>query len=148
MAEIRHRVGIAAPQGRVYETLTTLDGLSQWWTRQLDGDPAVGGRLSFFFGGPEPAVVMEVTEAAPADRVAWRCVVGPDDWVGTTIAFELASSENETVLLFDHAGWREPTEMQAHCSTKWALFLLGLKASLEGGRATPYPGELQISSWG
>ena len=35
-----------------------------------------------------------------------------------------------------------------HCSTKWAYFLLGLKASLEGGKATPFPGDLQISSWG
>ena len=35
-----------------------------------------------------------------------------------------------------------------HCSTKWGYFLLGLKASLEGGEGTPFPGELQISSWG
>jgi len=37
---------------------------------------------------------------------------------------------------------------EAHCSTKWAYFLLGLKSLLEGGQATPYPGDLKISSWG
>ena len=33
-------------------------------------------------------------------------------------------------------------------STKWAYFLLGLKAGLEGGSATPYPGDMAISTWG
>jgi hypothetical protein len=35
-------------------------------------------------------------------------------------------------LLFTHAEWREPDEFIHHCSTKWAYFLLGLKAWLEG----------------
>ena len=35
-----------------------------------------------------------------------------------------------------------------HCSTKWAYFLLGLKSGLEGGAATPYPGDMAISTWG
>ena len=61
---------------------------------------------------------------------------------------ELESSGDETVLRFAHAGWREPVEFMGHCSTKWALFLLGLKAGLEGGKATPFPDEVKISSWG
>jgi uncharacterized protein YndB with AHSA1/START domain len=148
MADIMHRVGIEAPQQQVYDTLTTIEGISGWWTREVDGDPAVGGTLRFFFGGTEPSVVMEVAEATPCRHVGWRCVQGPDDWVGTRLTFDLTSSGDETVLLFSHADWREPTESLAHCSTKWGFFLLGLKASFEGGQATPYPGELQVSSWG
>jgi hypothetical protein len=53
----------------------------------------------------------------------------------------------ETVVRFAQA-WREPVDFTGHCSTKWGYFLLGMKASLEGGKGTPYPGELQISSWG
>ncbi len=36
----------------------------------------------------------------------------------------------------------------AHCSTKWGYFLLGLKNGLEGGKATRYPEDMKISSWG
>jgi hypothetical protein len=36
----------------------------------------------------------------------------------------------------------------SHRSTKWAYFLVGLKASIEGDTATPYPEDLRISSWG
>ena len=148
MADIRHRVGIAAPAAQVYEALATVEGLSGWWTRDTAGDPAVGGKLEFFFGQAERACVMEVTELVPGQRVAWRCVQGPDEWVGTVLTFGLAEPGGETVVLFTHADWREPVEFMHHCSTKWGYFLLGLKAGLEGGSATPYPRDLAISRWG
>ena len=148
MPEIRHRVGIAAPQHRVYEMLATKDGLAKFWTRQVEGDSEVGGKLRFFFGKPEPSAVMEVVELSPDDRVQWRCIKGPVEWVDTTVTFDLKSTGGETVLLFTHADWREPVEFMHHCSTKWAYFILSMKASLEGGTATPYPDDMAISSWG
>jgi hypothetical protein len=146
MEEIRHRVGIQAPQGKVLAKLTTTEGLSTWWTRDVTGDPSVGGELQFFFGTPEPSAVMEVVEATDR-RVAWRCVRGPDEWVGGMLTFDLEQTGDETVLKFTQS-WREPVDFMFHCSTKWAFFLLSLKASLEAGEGTPFPGELQISSWG
>ncbi len=148
MVDILHRLGIAAPPGEVLEAFTTIDGLSSWWTTTLSGDPAPGGRLSFFFGGAEASAVMEVVSVTPDRQVTWRCVAGPDEWIDTNVTVELESSGDETVLRFAHAGWREPVEFMGHCSTKWALFLLGLKAGLEGGKATPFPDEVKISSWG
>jgi hypothetical protein len=68
--------------------------------------------------------------------------------VGTTFSFDLTASEGETGLLFTNAGWEEQVEFLHHCSTKWAYFLLGLKAGLEGGKASPYPGDSKISRWG
>ena len=146
MEEIRHRVGIQAPRAQVLTKLTTTEGLATWWTRDVAGDPGVGGELQFFFGTPEPSCAMEVMEATD-HRVVWRCVAGPDEWVGGTLTFDLEQNGDETVLKFTQS-WRESVDFMFHCSTKWAFFLLGLKASLEGGEATPFPGELQISSWG
>lgn len=148
MADIRHRVGIAAPEARVYEALTTTEGLSGWWTHNVVGDPNLGGRLQFFFGGSEPGAIMEVVALDPTHHVEWRCVQGADEWIGTTITFDLKPADSETVVLFKQANWREPVEFMYHCSTKWAYFLLGLKAGLEGGKATPYPNDEKISSWG
>jgi uncharacterized protein YndB with AHSA1/START domain len=150
MAAIRHRVGIAAPPARVYEALTTTEGLSGWWTRDVDGDPNPGGTLRFFFGGPEPAAVMDVVDATPTAHVGWHCAEGPDEWVGTNLSFALRPSEDEdeTAVVFTHGDWREPVEFMHHCSTKWAYFLLGMKAWLEGGEATPFPTDKKISNWG
>jgi uncharacterized protein YndB with AHSA1/START domain len=149
MANIRHRVGIAAPPARVYEALATTEGLKSWWTRDTEGDPKKGGTLRFFFGGSEPGASMNVVELVPDRHVGWRCVQGPDEWVGTNLTFDLKPSdaEGETVVLFEHADWREPVEFMYHCSTKWGYFLLGLKGWLEGGQSVAYPNDLHISSW-
>jgi hypothetical protein len=146
MEEIRHRVGIRAPRAQVAARLTTTEGIATWWTRDVAGDASAGGELKLFFGGSEPSLVMDVLEAGE-DRVVWRGVAGAEEWIGGTITFDLDDADDETVLKFTHS-WREPVEFMYHCSTKWAFFLLGLKASLEGGEGTPFPGELQISSWG
>ncbi len=150
MASIRHRVGINAPQERVYAAVATREGLASWWTRRVEGDATPGGTLRFFFDAPnEPRVVVEVVEADAPRRVAWKCVDSAEEWIGTTMTFDLKpGADGETVLLFTHADWREPVEFMHHCSTKWGYFLLGLKASFEGGAATPYPDEMKISSWG
>lgn len=148
MESIRHRVGIKAPQERVYAALATTEGLSSWWTRTVDGDPNVGGKLQFYFGGPDARVIMNVEDLEPNQRVVWLCLGQAEEWIGTHITFDLTQADGETALLFTHSDWREPVEFMYHCSTKWAYFLIGLKAGLEGGEATPYPGEMKISSWG
>jgi uncharacterized protein YndB with AHSA1/START domain len=139
MADIRHRVTIAASPDQVYEAIATRDGLRRWWTPTVDGDDRHGGRLRFFFGSPEPSATMEVLDLTPNQRVAWRCVQGPDEWMNTGVDFEVKADAAKTVLMFTHAGWQEPVEFMHHCSTKWAYYLLGLKSGLEGGRATPHP---------
>jgi uncharacterized protein YndB with AHSA1/START domain len=157
MADIRHRVGISASPHDVYEKLATIDGLTDWWTGDVRGEERRGGELQFFFGGPGPSAVMQVVALEPDRAVTWRCVGGADEWLGTTITFELQTPEtekpgdetsgNETVVLFTHGEWREAGPLLHHCSTKWAQFLLGLKAGFEGGKATPYPEDMAISSW-
>ena len=68
------------------------------------------------------------------------------DWVGTTLSFELKEDGGETVLLFTHADWPEPSEILHHSSTKWATYLIGLRSGLEGGSFTAFPDDTRISS--
>ena len=147
MTDIRHRIGINAPLDRVHQSFATSAGIASWWDGDARGDASEGGKLLLYFGAPEPRLVLAVVQVA-ADRIEWRCVEGPDEWVDTRFTFELERQGEETIVLFTHADWREAVPFQAHCSTKWAYFLLGLKALLEGGQATPFPGDLKISSWG
>jgi uncharacterized protein YndB with AHSA1/START domain len=131
---------------RVYAALATKDGVARFWTNQVEGDSEVGGTLSFFFGGSNPAAIMEVVDSSPDDRVRWRCVDGAAEWIATFVTFDLTETGGETVVLFTHSGWREPTEFMHHCSTKWATFLIGLRSGLEGGAFTAFPDDTRISS--
>jgi uncharacterized protein YndB with AHSA1/START domain len=138
-------VSIAAPPELVYEAVATKDGISDWWTQDgVRGESRQGSRLEFFFGQPEPAAVMEITRLDGRALVAWQCVEGADEWVGTVLTFELTPSGDETVVLFTHADWRTPSEFMAHCSARWAYFLLSLKSLLETGKGTPFPDDLKF----
>jgi len=145
MPDIRHRVAMSAPLESVYEAVATKEGISSWWTRDgVRGDSTEGSRLGFYFGQPEPAAVMEVTRLSPDGHVGWSCVEGAEEWVGTTLSFDLTEADGETVVLFSHADWRSPSEFMAHCSARWAYFLLSLKSYLETGTGTPFPEDLKF----
>jgi uncharacterized protein YndB with AHSA1/START domain len=146
-ADILQRIGIDAPPAEIHRSLSTIEGLASWWTDEVTGDPSVGGTLTFTFGSPDRGASMQVVSSTPGEEVTWRCVAGPDEWLGTTFTFALEPLADETVLLFTNAGWRETVPFMGHCTTKWAYYLLGLKAGLEGGKATPFPGSLEISGW-
>jgi uncharacterized protein YndB with AHSA1/START domain len=145
MPDIRHRVEIVAPPHKVYDAVATKEGISAWWTRDgVKGDSAEGAKLEFYFGSPDPAAVMEVTELSPAEMVSWSCVGGASEWVGTKLSFSLTPKDGGTVVLFTHADWRSPSEFMAHCSARWAYFLLSLKAYTETGTGTPSPEDLKF----
>jgi len=137
MPDILHRVGINAKPERVHESLTTIEGLRGWWVSETKGDAKPGGTIDFGF------CAMKVLEATP-QRVRWRCISGPPEWVGTEVTFDLAWKDEQTIVLFKHAGWKEPVEFMHHCSTKWATFLLSLRDLLEKGSGTPAPHDVKI----
>jgi uncharacterized protein YndB with AHSA1/START domain len=145
MVDIRHRVVMAAPRQQVFEAVATTAGIGEWWTRDgARGESEEGGKLQFFFGQPEPAAVMEVARLDPPGQVRWNCIEGADEWVGTRIVFDLTPDHDQTVVLFTHADWRSPSELMAHCSARWAYFLLSLKSYLETGKGTPFPDDLRF----
>lgn len=146
MTDIHHRIGIVSPSADdVFAALTTLEGLSGWWTADTTGDPGLGGKIAFRF--PQGGFDMEVIELVPGERVRWRVVDGPPEWIDTVIDWQLSRSGDFTIVLFAHQGWAEPGPFLAHCSTKWAVFLQSLKALLETGHGAPSPDDVAISDW-
>jgi len=143
MAEIIHRVGIACSPGEVFDTLTTNDGLSRWWTTDTSGAGDVGSTIEFRFNGMGPD--FKVIELKPDSLVRWKhSGEMPGAWMGTEVSFQLSSKANQTYVLFLHSGWKEQSEFMGHCSTKWAVFLLSLKEAIETGKGRPHPNDIHI----
>ena len=144
MVDILHMVGVEGRSAEdVYGALTTVDGLAGWWTETTSGRAEVGGTLEFRFNGG--GFDMTVLEQVPYEHVVWRVVDGPAEWIGTTIDWRLRDGADQTTVLFQHRGWREPVEFMHHCSTKWATFLMSLKAMLEAGSGAPFPHDVHIA---
>ena len=135
MPDILHRVGINARPDKVFSALATLDGVRGWWVSTATGK---GDSIDFGF------CVMKVVKAAPDTLVHWRCTRGPDEWIGTEVIFRLAWKDNQTFVIFTHAGWKQAVEFMHHCSTKWATFLLSLREFVESGAGRPDPHDLKI----
>jgi len=150
MLDILHRVGIKASSEEVYKALATRDGLASWWTTNTQGESKLGGVIKFRFsadGRDIGGFDMKVLELQPAARVLWQVVDGPPEWIGTKVSFDLKQDGDYCIVLFKHLGWKEPVEFMHHCSTKWALFLMSMKALIETGKGAPSPDDVQISNW-
>ncbi len=133
MSDIRHRIGIDAPQAQVHHALATHDGLATWWTTDVDGDAGEGGKVAFYFGGERRGC--RHGRGAGHRRpggVALRG--GPRRVARHHLHLRARPRRRRDVVLFTNAGWREPVAFQAHCTTKWGYFLLGLKAAARGRR--------------
>ena len=151
MAEIIHRVGIQASPDKVFRALSTIEGLAGWWTENTRGVSDVGKTIVFQFRDPNGEIKgefeMEVLKQEPFKRVQWKCEKGPAEWIGTDITFDLKQENEFTIVLFGHRRWKESVEFTAHCSTKWAVFLMSLKELIETGTGKPAPRDIKIDNW-
>ena len=142
MADIYHQVGVKADTTDVYRALTTLNGLSNWWTHTTGGN-SEGDILSFHFG--EHTVEMTIIQLVPDSKVRWKCTVDSGEWKNTYVTFELVQTPEQVFINFAHTGWAAQTELCTHCNTKWAVFLLSLKDYLERGKGKPFPHDIHIN---
>lgn len=151
MADIVHRIGIRAPASRVYDAVATTRGVAGWWTRDTTGTAPVGGTVDVRFRRDDGTEIgrmdFEMTRLDPGREVHWRFRDGPPEWVGTDVTFRLAEEGDMTIVNFGHRNWKEPVEFMAHCSMKWAVFLMSLRELVETGTGRPAPGDVKIDNW-
>jgi uncharacterized protein YndB with AHSA1/START domain len=135
----------------VYEALSTVEGIAGWWTTDSSGSSNVGGAIRVRFHSQDGKEIgsmnMEVTALDPDKRVQWRVTSGPEEWVDTDVIFDLFKDGDCTIVLFTHRNWREASQFTAHCSMKWATFMLSLKDFAETGTGKPSPHDLKIDNW-
>ena len=148
MPDIIHRVGIKAPVSKVYAALSTVQGVAGWWTRETYKS---GANIAVSFLSPSAerigGMTMEVMALDRDKRVHWRFRSGPEEWIGTDVTFDLRQEGEYTIVLFGHRNWREAVEFTAHCSMKWAIFMLSLKDLVETGKGKPSPNDIKIDNW-
>lgn len=139
MTSIKHLFHINASPEKVYEALTTVEGLSKWWTKETSGDTKTGGVLQFRFGGQGPD--MKVKELKPNELVSWECVAGAPDWIGSGIHFKLDTNDGKTRVRFEHGGWKETGDFYASCSFSWARYMESLRQLCQTGNGEGFGNE-------
>jgi uncharacterized protein YndB with AHSA1/START domain len=150
LTDIIHRIGIKAPASKVLAAVSSVAGIAGWWTRETSGDAEPGGSVEVVFhgkGGDEMGRMRFELAQEASHQVVWRFVSGPPEWLGTSITFTLTQKGDQTLVLFGHRNWREASDFTAHCSMKWATFLLSLRQLVESGLGMPAPDDMKIDDW-
>ncbi len=137
MNAIKHFLLIKAPPDKIYQALTTQEGISNWWTSQNKISGKVGDTNIFDFGSRYHNE-MEIIQLEQDIKVEWSCRVGDNEWVGTNILFSMEELEDSTALRFSHYNWREETDFFASCNYQWGYYLMSLKLYCETGKGMPF----------
>jgi len=139
MSEIKHLFHIAVPKEKVYEAITTIKGLSGWWTTQTTGECICGGIIRFRFGSQGND--MKVISMKKDEWVQWECIAGPEEWVGTRLTFQLNNCEGRTRVRFEHAGWRNANDFFAGCTFTWGRYMESLRQLCQTGKGEAFGSE-------
>jgi uncharacterized protein YndB with AHSA1/START domain len=142
MHDIMHLIKIHASSERVYQAITTAEGIRQWWTRDAAVEPKVGAAGEFGFSGGRFVAKVTVEELNPATRMRWK--VANAAWPGNDIEFNLKADGNDATLVFAHRGFPRADDGYASATTRWGLYLFSLKRYLETGKGTPNPDDSEL----
>ena len=137
MAEIRHLLEINSPAGKIYEAVTTKEGLTGWWTAGAKAIPEINSIAEFDFGNRYHNE-MKIINLIPDKYVEWECIAGDKEWIGTKFSFDLQEKEGVTTLRFKHYNWREATDFFASCNYQWGRYMKSLKNYCESGKGSPF----------
>lgn len=138
MKKIIHAVEINSPRSKVFEAITTQEGLSNWWTTKVSVETGLGGIVDFtFMEGFNPD--MKVTQLEPDTSVHWQCVGGHDNWLDNTFSFELSDRGDNTLLMFTQNYAQELSdEVYGIYNYNWGYYLESLKGYCENGTGKPF----------
>jgi len=143
VADILQDVPIKADVDRVFEAISTPEGLNRWWTLYSAGKPISGAEYELWFG-PEHEWRARVTSSQTNSRFELEMVSADEDWIGTRVGFELESQDGSTRLRFHHTGWPQANDhyrISCHC---WAMYLRILRRYLEHNEVVPYEERLDV----
>jgi len=143
MTDVLHDFPIRAPRRRVFDAVSTPEGLDTWWTKSSAGSPEQGAEYELGFGpGYDWRAV--VTRCVPDAEFELRLVRADDDWTGTLVGFELEERGDVTWVRFRHSGWPRANEHFRISSNCWAMYLRVLRRNLEHGESVAYEDRLDV----
>jgi uncharacterized protein YndB with AHSA1/START domain len=144
MPDIFHQFPINAPVEKVFEAISTPNGLDKWWTKASKGKPQVGEMYELFFS-PEYTWAAVISKCILNKEFEFTMQASDDDWKHTKVGFTLINkNDGITEAEFYHTGWPHSNEHYKISSYCWAMYLRILKRYLEFGETVSYEERLDV----
>ena len=142
--DIQHKFRINTTSLRLYEAITTPQGIHRWWAKDADVKEQVGEVSVMRFAKEAGTVEMHfrIDELTPGRKVVWTCVKNPNPaWLGTVISFRIENVNNQVELTFIHGNWDAKWNGQLpYEQTKegWQHFMKSIREYCETGIGQPW----------
>ncbi len=129
--------------GEVFDAINDVRG---WWGENVSGsNDKVGDEFTYRVQDIHSSH-LRVIDLIPNVRVAWlvldnhmNFVEDQQEWVGTTIAFEIVPKDGQTEVRFTHRGLDPAFECFDACSSAWgSLMHSSLPSLITTGIGHPY----------
>lgn len=140
MKQIHHVLDIDGGIDRVWQALTTEDGLAGWWSNTLSSEGAsVGSRIRFTFRD-DFNPVMEVTGLDEDRDLEWVCVDGHKKWQDSRFSFHLSLLEDGRCRLrfWQNYALELSDDDFGNYNFNWGYYLESLRLLCTSGRGKPY----------
>ena len=143
MADIFHSFTINAPLKKVFEGISTTEGLDNWWSKTSEGKPGIDEMYKLYFGPPYDwsGIVSKYIADKEFELIITDAHV---DWIDTKVGFLLNNKNDVTEVHFYHKGWPQNNEHYRISCYCWAMYLRILKRYLEYGEQVPYENRLNV----
>ena len=133
MINMPHQITINAAPEKVFEAITTTEGVRGWWTTDAKVEPEVGSVAEFGFYNRKAVFQMHIDQLEQGKLIEWTAQHDMPGWKGTKIRFELNANDNgDTVLNFNHSGWDSMEGGYPMINTTWGSLMYILKNYVEG----------------
>src|SRR5690349_15054885 len=141
MFDITHELRVEALPDAVFAAITTGEGLAAWLATDAEPAATTGSPTSFTFDDRTGTVTVGVDLLEAPELAHWQCTGGPDEWVGTSIAWRIEGVDADddgtldgvSTVRFWHGNWEYEDGLLPSTSFEWAMRLDSLRRYLETG---------------
>ncbi|MGG0174822.1 SRPBCC family protein [Gottfriedia acidiceleris] len=133
MVNMPHQITINATPEKVFEAITTTEGIKSWWSTDAKAEPQLGSITEVAFYNRQAVFQLQVDQIENGKLLEWTALHDMPAWKGTKIRFELIMNENgATILNFNHTGFESMEGPYAMINTTWGTLMYILKQYVEG----------------
>src|SRR5690349_3509685 len=140
MFDITHELAIQALPADVFTGIPAGAGLGSWLAPDAAGSATIDAETSVTFDERPGVLTMRIDLVEEPGLVHWQCVGGPDEWVGTSIAWRIEGVDADddgtldgvSNVRFWHGNWEYQDGLLPTTSFEWAMRLDRLREALEG----------------
>lgn len=142
--DITHNLHIKANPEKIYQAVTTKNGISGWWSKDCSVGESKGENSLLKFDKQGTLVEMGfiTLELVPNKKAVWECISMPNPaWMGTKISTEISESGEGCDVVFSHRDFDQKWEGQEpfeQTRGTWNHFMDSLVSYCEKGEGQPW----------